>query len=89
MSSSHENLSPQVLQAIARELRKLVQKPLDGITVVVNETNLTDIQAEIQGPVGTPYEGGVFRCKLVSSASFYFSFFFNMWTRGRADLFFA
>mmetsp|Transcript_14432 Transcript_14432/g.25847 ORF Transcript_14432/g.25847 Transcript_14432/m.25847 type:complete len:229 (+) Transcript_14432:393-1079(+) len=70
MSSSQENLSPQVLQAIARELRKLVTKPLEGITVVVNEQNLTDIQADIEGPTGTPYEGGVFRCKLVLSNDF-------------------
>mmetsp|Transcript_6411 Transcript_6411/g.16369 ORF Transcript_6411/g.16369 Transcript_6411/m.16369 type:complete len:224 (-) Transcript_6411:312-983(-) len=70
MSSSQENLSPQVLQAIARELRKLVSQPLEGISVVVNEENLADIQADILGPVGTPYEGGVFRCKLVLSNDF-------------------
>ena len=32
--------------------------------MVVDETDVTDIQADIDGPLGTPYEGGVFRCKL-------------------------
>eukprot|EP00511_Aplanochytrium_stocchinoi_P006542 CAMPEP_0204829478 /NCGR_PEP_ID=MMETSP1346-20131115/7676_1 /ASSEMBLY_ACC=CAM_ASM_000771 /TAXON_ID=215587 /ORGANISM="Aplanochytrium stocchinoi, Strain GSBS06" /LENGTH=213 /DNA_ID=CAMNT_0051959313 /DNA_START=447 /DNA_END=1088 /DNA_ORIENTATION=+ len=70
MSSSHENLSPQVLQCIARELRKLVSQPTEGITVHINEEDLTDIQADIDGPVGTPYEGGTFRCKLVLGSEF-------------------
>mmetsp|Transcript_19862 Transcript_19862/g.32658 ORF Transcript_19862/g.32658 Transcript_19862/m.32658 type:complete len:227 (+) Transcript_19862:141-821(+) len=70
MSSSHENLSPQVLQSIARELRKLAVKPLEGIHILINEEDLTDIQADIEGPVGTPYEGGAFRCKLVLSNDF-------------------
>eukprot|EP00510_Aplanochytrium_minuta_P000464 CAMPEP_0184011126 /NCGR_PEP_ID=MMETSP0954-20121128/3642_1 /TAXON_ID=627963 /ORGANISM="Aplanochytrium sp, Strain PBS07" /LENGTH=198 /DNA_ID=CAMNT_0026290885 /DNA_START=300 /DNA_END=896 /DNA_ORIENTATION=+ len=68
--TSHENLSPQVLQSIARDLRKLVAKPPEGILVHVNEEDLTDIQADIEGPVGTPYEGGFFRCKLVLGNEF-------------------
>ncbi len=70
MAQSQENLCPQVLQAIARDLRKLVGASPEGITVVVNEQNVTDIQADIEGPIGTPYEGGVFRCKLVLSNDF-------------------
>lgn len=30
----------------------------------MNEANLLDVQADIVGPVDTPYAGGVFRCKL-------------------------
>jgi len=68
--SSHENLSPQVLQAVSRQLRKLIQEPLEGIHVVVNEEDISDIQADIQGPEDTPYVGGLFRCKLVLSNDF-------------------
>jgi ubiquitin-conjugating enzyme E2 S len=32
--------------------------------VIINEANLLDVQADIIGPVDTPYAGGVFRCKL-------------------------
>ncbi len=66
MNSSRNNFPNQVLQNIARELRKLVVEPSDGISVTINEHNLTDIKAVIDGPVGTPYEGGSFCCKLVS-----------------------
>ena len=41
-----------------------------GVKVIVNESDLTDIQAEIEGPVGTPYEGGLFRCKLAVENDF-------------------
>ena len=31
---------------------------------------MTDIQADIEGPIGTPYEGGIFRCKLAVENDF-------------------
>lgn len=36
----------------------------------MNEDNLADVQAEIEGPVGTPYEGGLFRMHLVIGPEF-------------------
>ena len=36
----------------------------------MNESDATDIQAEIEGPVGTPYQGGTFKCKLVIEGDF-------------------
>jgi len=68
--SNAENLSPQVLRQVAKELSSLQSEPPEGITVVMNEGDLTDIQASIQGPVGTPFEGGVFRMKLVLPKDF-------------------
>jgi hypothetical protein len=38
--------------------------------MITDEANIVDIQAEIEGPVGTPYEGGVFRCKLAVENDF-------------------
>ncbi len=38
--------------------------------MIVDEANIADIQAEIEGPIGTPYEGGVFRCKLAVEHDF-------------------
>ncbi|KAJ1655340.1 hypothetical protein IWQ61_004890 [Dispira simplex] len=43
----------------------LAQTPPEGIRVIVNETNLADIQAWITGPAGTPYENGYFKIRLV------------------------
>jgi len=70
MPSQDQNVSPQVLASIAKELRKLVNKPPEGISVIVNEEDMTDVQAQISGPQGTPYESGSFRVKLVLSADF-------------------
>ncbi len=38
--------------------------------MIINESDITDIQAEIEGPIGTPYEGGLFRCKLAVEHDF-------------------
>lgn len=68
--STCENVSPQVLQILSRELRELARAAPAGIKMLINHTNMTDIQADIEGPDGTPYEGGVFRCKLVLGNGF-------------------
>merc|ERR1712243_347068 len=38
--------------------------------VCLNEDDMTDVQAVIDGPPGTPYQGGQFRVKLVLSKDF-------------------
>ena len=35
---------------LVAKLRKLSQEPLDGIKVIMNEEDITDVCAEIQGP---------------------------------------
>lgn len=67
---SNENLPPKVLKELARELRSLEERPLEEIRVIVNEDNVSNIHADIDGPSGTPYEGGVFRMKLIFSQGF-------------------
>jgi ubiquitin-conjugating enzyme E2 S len=47
-----------------KELQDLIKNPADGIVVVMPEHDVTNLFADIAGPVGTPYEGGVFRVKL-------------------------
>lgn len=41
-----------------------------GIKILSNDEDITDIQATIEGPAGTPYEGGLFRVKLVLGKDF-------------------
>jgi len=61
---------PRVIQVIQRQITELVKRPPDSIQYVLNESDILDIQADIAGPVGTPYSSGVFRCKLVLSNEF-------------------
>ncbi|EGR34169.1 ubiquitin-conjugating enzyme family protein, putative [Ichthyophthirius multifiliis] len=56
--------------AITRQLNQLKQKSPDGIHIIINDTDIFDIQADVKGPVGTPYENGTFRCKLILPQDF-------------------
>ncbi|CAG2108272.1 unnamed protein product [Medioppia subpectinata] len=69
-SSNVENLSPQVIRQVSKELAQLVSNPLEGIRVCLNEEDVSDIQAVIDGPACTPYFGGCFRVKLILSKDF-------------------
>lgn len=70
MSSNVENLSPQIIRRVAKELQELSNDPPEGIKVIINEEDVTDIQAYIEGPAGTPYAGGVFKVKLALGKDF-------------------
>jgi len=69
-ASTNENISPKAMKAIMLEIRELTKAPIDGVKVIMNEECITDVQADINGPEGTPYEGGVFRMKLALGADF-------------------
>eukprot|EP01089_Gocevia_fonbrunei_P003712 TRINITY_DN1366_c0_g1_i1.p1 TRINITY_DN1366_c0_g1~~TRINITY_DN1366_c0_g1_i1.p1 ORF type:complete len:203 (+),score=57.94 TRINITY_DN1366_c0_g1_i1:212-820(+) len=68
--SKKENLAPTAIRKISSELRKLSLKPPEGIKIVLNEGDVTDIQAIITGPVGTPYENGAFKVRLQLGSDF-------------------
>lgn len=65
-----ENLSPQIIRQIVKEMHHLADEPPEGIKVQLNDADVTDIQALIEGPAGTPYSGGAFRVKLSLSKEF-------------------
>jgi len=70
MAATNENIAPQVLRRVAKEMSNLISKPIEGVTMHMNDADMTDIQATIVGPEGTPYEGGHFRMKLILSPDF-------------------
>ena len=53
-----------------RELMGLQDEPIEGVRVVINEENMMDVQAELDGPPGTPYEGGLFRMRLALDSQY-------------------
>ncbi|KAI8345641.1 ubiquitin-conjugating enzyme/RWD-like protein [Mortierella sp. GBAus27b] len=63
-------ISSAALRKVTFELYSLQDDPPEGIRIILNEDTITDIQAWIQGPEGTPYEGGRFRIKIQLSADF-------------------
>ncbi|XP_065212808.1 ubiquitin-conjugating enzyme E2 S [Planococcus citri] len=68
--SNVENLSPQIIRGIIKELHELTDNPPEGIRVILNEADISDIQAFVEGPAGTPYAGGTFKIKLCLGKEF-------------------
>jgi len=70
MSNNMENVAPQVLRTVMKQAQELAQEKMEGISVVLNDDDMTDIQAIVDGPPGTPYAGGIFKIKLVLSRDY-------------------
>lgn len=45
-----ENLSPDILRQVSKELMDMIKSPLDGISVTIGEEDVTNISAAIEGP---------------------------------------
>jgi len=74
-SNSSENLPPRSLARVAREVRDLIKESPEGTKLVVDcdsglPASLGEINAEIEGPIGTPYASKYFQLKLVLPADF-------------------
>ena len=50
MQSNVENVSPQIIRQVTKELVELQKDPPEGIKVFLNEEDITDIRAAIDGP---------------------------------------
>ncbi|XP_014211713.1 ubiquitin-conjugating enzyme E2 S [Copidosoma floridanum] len=68
--SNVENLAPQIIRQITREISELQLYPAEGIQILINEEDITDIKAIIEGPAGTPYYGGSFKIKVSLSKDY-------------------
>ncbi|KAG9454933.1 hypothetical protein H6P81_007837 [Aristolochia fimbriata] len=68
--ATNENLPPNVIKQLAKELKNLDETPPEGIKVGINDDDFSTIFADIEGPAGTPYENGIFRMKLILSHDF-------------------
>ena len=64
MVSNMENLNPQVTRYLCKELQSLSSTPMEGIRLILNDKDMTEVEAVIDGPADTPYAGGQFRVKL-------------------------
>lgn len=62
--------SESATKYIIREINTLQKEKLHGITLLLKEENLSQIEAEIIGPEETPYEGGMFTIRLVFGPDF-------------------
>lgn len=49
-SSNVENLSPQIIRQVVKEMHEISTNAPEGIKVQINESDVTDIQAVLEGP---------------------------------------
>ncbi|POW23556.1 hypothetical protein PSHT_00006 [Puccinia striiformis] len=59
-----DNLSSKSLRRINKELNSLRTSPPEGIRVLINEDDITDVKAWIHGPAETPYHNGYFKISI-------------------------
>jgi len=50
LQSNVENMSPQIIRQVTKEIIDLQKNPPEGIKVFMNEEDITDIQATVEGP---------------------------------------
>lgn len=67
--SDSENVSPAGAKQVLREMRELLERPPPGVRLL-DEDSLACVRAELSGPEGTPYEGGIFRLSLTLGPRF-------------------
>ncbi|EGG05354.1 uncharacterized protein MELLADRAFT_48820 [Melampsora larici-populina 98AG31] len=56
-----DSLAPRVVKRINKEFNVLRTQPPEGVRVIVNEDDITDVKAWIKGPAETPYADGYFK----------------------------
>ena len=47
MSNNMENVAPHVIKVVARQVQTLAQEKMEGINLMVNEDDMTDIQVKL------------------------------------------
>jgi len=57
--------NPIILKSLFRQQNDLLSNPIEGVKYIVSLEDVLDIQADITGPIDTPYQNGVFRVKLI------------------------
>ena len=65
-----ESLSTAAIKRLAKEAKLLLSEPIEGFCITINEEQQSVINASLEGPVGTPYENGLFHLRLNIPPSF-------------------
>ena len=69
MYNGHEynevHLNGNIIKLLWRQQQELLKKSPEYVTPIINNEDPLDIQIDLEGPKATPYEGGIFRVKLI------------------------
>ena len=64
-NTSQVHLSGNIIKILWRQQQELLKKSPEYVTPIINNEDPLDIQIDLEGPKATPYEGGIFRVKLI------------------------
>ncbi|CAK8682460.1 ubiquitin-conjugating enzyme E2 S-like [Clavelina lepadiformis] len=70
LHGNQENLAPQIVKQVYKEFASLKNDPVEGVNISMNEDDVTEIHATMEGPQGTPFAGGSFKLKLCLTKDF-------------------
>nr|CAB3267453.1 ubiquitin-conjugating enzyme E2 S [Phallusia mammillata] len=70
MHGNQENLSPHIVRQVYKEFASLKNEPVEGIQITMNEDDVSEIHATLEGPQGTPFAGGIFKMKICLTKEF-------------------
>ena len=59
------HLNGNIVKVLWRQQQELLKKSPEYVVPIINNENPLDIQIDLEGPKATPYEGGIFRVKLL------------------------
>ena len=69
MINAHEysqvHFNANIIKILWRQQQELLKHSPEYVTPVINNEDPLDIQMDLEGPKATPYEGGIFRVKLL------------------------
>jgi ubiquitin-conjugating enzyme E2 N len=57
-------MSAKAPARIVKEYERWKKDPADGISFTVDKNNIRYLTVLVQGPVGSPYEGGLFKIEM-------------------------
>ena len=69
-TQTQPSLNARMIKVLWRQQQELLKKSPDCVKPIINDEDPIDIQADILGPEGTPYENGIFRVKLFIPSEF-------------------
>ena len=69
-TQTQPSLNARMIKVLWRQQQELLKKSPDCVTPIINDEDPIDIQADIRGPEGTPYENGIFRVKFFIPSEF-------------------
>lgn len=69
-TTNNMSLPPQTTRRLVKEIRQIQSNPPDCVRIEVDEADILAVKGWVQGPPGTPFEGGYFLVTFAFTSEF-------------------